>query len=164
MTRVRNPKVKSMKFVLTRLDTEPAPQVVYFSAKGPNPISPGVLKPDILAPGVDVLAAVSLIIPYMQVKKYYLASDYALMSGTSTATPHVDGFGALLKALHPKWSPAAIQSAIMTTAYAKDIIGTILKGRRTGLSATPLHFGAGYINPNKAMNPGLRVGSTKFGT
>ena len=70
MTRVRNPKVKSMKFVLTRLDTEPAPQVVYFSAKGPNPISPGVLKPDILAPGVDVLAAVSPIIPYMQVKKY----------------------------------------------------------------------------------------------
>ena len=85
------------------------------------------------------------------------------MSGTSTATPHVDGFGALLKALHPEWSPAAIQSAIMTTAYAKDIIGTILKGQRTGLSATPLHFGAGYINLNKAMNPGLRVGSTKFG-
>ena len=70
MTRVRNPKVKSMKFVLTRLGTEPAPQVVYFSAKGPNPISPGVLKPDILAPGVDVLAAVSPILPYMQVKKY----------------------------------------------------------------------------------------------
>ena len=162
MTRVRNPKVKGMKFVLTRLDTEPAPQVVYFSAKGPNPISPGVLKPNILAPGVDVLAAVSPILPYMQVKKYYLASDYALMSGTSTATPHVDGFGALLKALHPEWSPAAIQSAIMTTAYAKDIIGTILKGQRTGLSAT-LHFRAGYINPNKAMNPGLRVGSTKFG-
>ena len=43
----------------------------------------------------------------------------------------------------------------MTTAYAKDNIGTILKDQRTGLSATPLHFGAGYINPNKAMDPGL---------
>ena len=144
-----------MKFVLTRQGTEPAPQVAYFSAKGPNPISPGVLKPDILAPGVDVLAAVSPIIPYMQVEKYYLASDYALMSGTSMATPHGAGVGALLKALPPEWSPVAIQSAIMTTAYAKDNIGTILKDQSTGLSVTPLHFGAGYINPNKAVDPGL---------
>ena len=73
-----------------------------FLYKRPNAISPGVLKPDILAPGVDVLAAVSPIIPYMQVEKYYLASDYALMSGTSMATPHGAGVGALLKALHPK--------------------------------------------------------------
>ncbi|KAK7848134.1 subtilisin-like protease sbt1.5 [Quercus suber] len=131
-----------MKFVLTRLGTEPAPQVAYFSAKGPNPISPGVLKPDIF-----------WLQELMQVKKYYLASDYAL--STSTATPHVAGFGALLKALYPEWSPAAIQSAIMTSAYAKDIIGAILKDQRTGLSATPLPFGAGYINPNKATDPGL---------
>ena len=62
VTKVRNPKVKEMKFVLTRLGGKPAPQVADFSSKGPNPISPGVLKPDILAPGVDVLAAFSPII------------------------------------------------------------------------------------------------------
>uniref|UniRef100_A0A2N9FJC3 Peptidase S8/S53 domain-containing protein n=1 Tax=Fagus sylvatica TaxID=28930 RepID=A0A2N9FJC3_FAGSY len=55
VTKVRKPKVKSMKFVLTRLDGKPAPQVADFSSKGPNPISPGVLKPDIIAPGVDKL-------------------------------------------------------------------------------------------------------------
>uniref|UniRef100_A0A2N9FNG1 Subtilisin-like protease fibronectin type-III domain-containing protein n=1 Tax=Fagus sylvatica TaxID=28930 RepID=A0A2N9FNG1_FAGSY len=155
VTRVKNPKVKSMKFVLTRLGTKHAPQVANFSSKGPNPISPGVLKPDILAPGVDVLAAFVPSKPLIQVGKYYLASDYALESGTSMSTPHVAGIGALLKAVHPEWSPAAIRSAMMTTAYAMDNTGTILKSQMTDLSGTPLDFGAGHINPNKAMDPGL---------
>ncbi|GMY22789.1 subtilisin-like protease SBT1.7 [Fagus crenata] len=155
VTRVKNPKVKSMKFVLTRLGTKHAPQVANFSSKGPNPISPGVLKPDILAPGVDVLAAFVPSKPLIQIGKYYLASDYALESGTSMSTPHVAGIGALLKAVHPEWSPAAIRSAMMTTAYAMDNTGTILKSQMTDLSGTPLDFGAGHINPNKAMDPGL---------
>ncbi|KAL4652109.1 hypothetical protein ACB092_01G209500 [Castanea dentata] len=142
---VRNPKVESMRFVLTRLGTESAPQVALFSSEGPNPISPGVLKPDILAPGFEGLAAVSPIIPYMQVGKYDLASDYAIMSGTSTLAPHVAGVGALLKALHPEWNPAAV-------CYNT---GTILKDQWTGLSVTPLQFEAGHINPNQAMDPGL---------
>ncbi|XP_075643702.1 subtilisin-like protease SBT3 [Castanea sativa] len=147
-TRVKNPKVKDMSFVLTRLGTKPAPQVASFSSKGPNPISPGVLKPDIIAPGVDVLAAS---VP----SKYDLVTDYALKSGTSMATPHVAGVGALLKAIHPKWSPAAIRSAMMTTAYALDNTGTIIKSEFTNDLGTPLEFGAGHINPNKAMDPGL---------
>ncbi|GMY22787.1 subtilisin-like protease SBT3 [Fagus crenata] len=155
VTKVRNPKVKEMKFVLTRLGGKPAPQVANFSSKGPNPISPGVLKPDILAPGVDVLAAFSPIISFIRVGKYNLTSDYALESGTSMAAPHVAGVGALLKAVHPEWSPAAIRSAMMTTAYAMDNTGTIMKSELTGLSGTPLEFGAGHINPNKAMDPGL---------
>uniref|UniRef100_A0A2N9FUT2 Peptidase S8/S53 domain-containing protein n=1 Tax=Fagus sylvatica TaxID=28930 RepID=A0A2N9FUT2_FAGSY len=89
-----------------------APQVANFSSKGPSPISPGVLKPDILAPGVDVLAAFVPSKPIIQVGKYYLASDYALESSTSMSTPHVVGIGALLKAVHPEWSPAAIRSAM----------------------------------------------------
>ncbi|KAL0007205.1 hypothetical protein SO802_008707 [Lithocarpus litseifolius] len=141
VTRVKNPKVKDMSFVLTRLGTKPAPQVARFSSKGPNPVTPGVLKPDIIAPGADVLAAV--------------ATHYALMSGTSMATPHVAGVGALLKAIHPKWSPAAIRSAMMTTAYAMDNTGTIIKSEFTNELGSPLEFGAGHINPNKAMNPGL---------
>ena len=79
-----------MTFVLTRSSTKPAPQVAIFSSKGPNPITPGVLKPDIIDPGIDVLAAyVSL--KRIKVGNYDLVTDYTLMSGTSMATPHVAG-------------------------------------------------------------------------
>ncbi|KAM3685790.1 hypothetical protein ACJW31_11G145500 [Castanea mollissima] len=154
VTRVQTPKVKDMSFMLTRLGTKPAPQVAIFSSRGPSPISPGVLKPDILAPGVDILAAY-VPLKFMKVGHYDLVTDYALDSGTSMATPHVSGVGALLKAVHPEWSPAAIRSAMMTTAYAMDNTGTIIKSELTNDFGSPLEFGAGHINPNKAMDPGL---------
>ncbi|KAK7848122.1 subtilisin-like protease sbt1.5 [Quercus suber] len=135
-----------MRFLLTRFSTKPAPQIAKFSSRGRSTISPGVLKPDILAPGVDVLAAVSPIVPYISVGKYDLASNYALHSGTSMSTPHVAGVGALLKAIHPEWSPAAIRSAMMTTAYVKDNTGKIFKSQLTNFSSSPLDFGAGHIN------------------
>uniref|UniRef100_A0A5B6ZMU9 Putative subtilisin-like protease n=1 Tax=Davidia involucrata TaxID=16924 RepID=A0A5B6ZMU9_DAVIN len=155
VTRDNNATVKSMRFVITRLGTKPAPQVAYFSSRGPDPISPGVLKPDILAPGVDVLAAIVPNRPVAKIGKYNLVTDYALYSGTSMATPHVAGVAALLKAVHHDWSPAAIRSAMMTTASTIDNTHTILKDQGTGLPTTPLDFGAGHINPNKAMEPGL---------
>ncbi|KAK2660268.1 hypothetical protein Ddye_006801 [Dipteronia dyeriana] len=86
--------LKRMKFVLTEFGTKPAPQVASFSSRGPDPISPGILKPDILAPGVDVLAAVVPNIPYMEIGNYDLVTDYALYSGTSMAAPHVAGVAA----------------------------------------------------------------------
>lgn len=58
-------------------------------------------QPDIAAPGVSILAAVK--------------GGYQFMSGTSMACPHVTGVVALLKSLHPDWSPSAIKSAIVTT-------------------------------------------------
>ncbi|KAJ9186757.1 hypothetical protein P3X46_002295 [Hevea brasiliensis] len=155
VTGVTTPKVRSMEFITTKLGTTTAPQVAYFSSRGPDPISPNVLKPDILAPGVDVLAAIAPNKPYMKMDGYDVVTDYALFSGTSMAAPHVAGVAALLKSVHPEWSPAAIRSAIMTTAYVTDQSGTILKDQQTGLPATPLDFGAGHLNPNKAMDPGL---------
>uniref|UniRef100_A0A2N9EVJ9 Inhibitor I9 domain-containing protein n=1 Tax=Fagus sylvatica TaxID=28930 RepID=A0A2N9EVJ9_FAGSY len=154
VTRDRNPKVRSMNFVFTRFGEENAPQVAYFSSKGPNLVTPGILKPDIIAPGVDILAAYIPKKPFMKVGNHDLTTDYAFMSGTSMSTPIVAGVGALLKAVHPKWSPAAIRSALMTTAYAKDSTGRTLKPQFTGIG-TPIHFGAGHIDPNRAMDPGL---------
>uniref|UniRef100_A0A2N9EIA5 Peptidase S8/S53 domain-containing protein n=2 Tax=Fagus sylvatica TaxID=28930 RepID=A0A2N9EIA5_FAGSY len=154
VTRDRNPKVKSMNFVFTRFGKERAPQVAVFSSKGPNSITPGILKPDIIAPGVDILGAYIPNKPFIRVGNHDLTTDYALVSGTSMSTPIVAGGGALLKAIHPKWSPAAIRSALMTTAYAKDNTGRTLKSQFAH-SGTPIHFGAGHIDPNKAMDPGL---------
>ncbi|CAI9267062.1 unnamed protein product [Lactuca saligna] len=147
--------VKSMQFVSTKTGSGPAPEVAYFSSRGPDPISPHILKPDILAPGVDVLAAVRPDVPFMEAGGYDLLTDYALYSGTSMAAPHVAGVAALVKAVHRDWSPAAIRSAIMTTATKGDNkLGTI-HDQWNGLTATPLGFGAGHINPNGAMDPGL---------
>ncbi|XP_021820185.1 subtilisin-like protease SBT1.8 [Prunus avium] len=154
-TQANTTKVKTLTFVHTNLGIKPAPQVAFFSSRGPDPITPGILKPDILAPGVDVLAAVAPNRLFIEVNNYNLASDYQLMSGTSMAAPHVAGVAALLKAVHREWSPAAIRSAIMTTAYSLDNTKTTIKDQWGGLPATPLEFGAGHINPNRAMNPGL---------
>ncbi|KAK6278257.1 hypothetical protein POUND7_018580 [Theobroma cacao] len=147
--------VKIMRFVLTSFGTKPAPQVAEFSSKGPDPVNPNILKPDIIAPGVQVLAAFPPLIPVGEIGNYPVASDYALLSGTSMSAPHVAGVTALLKAVHPEWSPAAIRSALMTTADTIDNNGTTLTNELTNLPGTPLEFGAGHINPNKAMSPGL---------
>ncbi|PWA62530.1 peptidase S8, subtilisin-related protein [Artemisia annua] len=150
-----NTLVKSMRFVLTKTGTGPAPQVAYFSSRGPDPITPCVLKPDILAPGVDVLGAVRPDVPFMEAGKYDLLTDYALYSGTSMAAPHVAGISALVKAVHRNWSPAAIRSAIMTTAYKTDNTFGMIRDQTNGSIATPLDFGAGHVDPNQAMDPGL---------
>ncbi|KAI3513098.1 hypothetical protein L1887_20424 [Cichorium endivia] len=147
--------VKSMRFVFTKTGTGPAPEVAYFSSRGPDPISPFILKPDILAPGVDVLGAVRPDVRCMEAENYDLVTDYALHSGTSMAAPHVAGVAALVKAVHRDWSPAAIRSAIMTTARTRDNTHRTLKDQWKGHVATPLGFGAGQINPNGAMDPGL---------
>ncbi|OMO78872.1 hypothetical protein CCACVL1_14028 [Corchorus capsularis] len=147
--------IRSMRFMFTNLGIKPAPQVADFSSRGPDPVNPTVLKPDIIAPGVDVLAAVTPNRAFIEVGNYKLVTDYALSSGTSMAAPHVAGVAALLKAIHPEWSPAAIRSAMMTTAYTINNNGTALTNQLLDLPGTPLDYGAGHINPNKAADPGL---------
>ncbi|PIN00751.1 Tripeptidyl-peptidase II [Handroanthus impetiginosus] len=115
----------------------------------------GILKPDILAQGVCFLAAYN---PYNSGprigKNIFLSTDYDLLSGTSVACPHISGVAALLKAAHPEWSPAAIQSAMMTTANPLDNTKKPIREVDNTL-ATPLGIGSGLVDPNRALDPGL---------
>ncbi|KAL8264717.1 hypothetical protein R6Q59_022847 [Mikania micrantha] len=145
----------SVKYGETLLGVKPAPQVAYFSSRGPDTRSPWILKPDLLAPGVDILAAWAPNRKSAPIGDDYLLSDYNLVSGTSMASPHVVGIAALLKSMHRDWSPAAIRSAMMTTANVFDNNNSMIMDMTTGQQGTPLDYGAGHVNPNKAMDPGL---------
>ncbi|XP_065871828.1 subtilisin-like protease SBT3 [Euphorbia lathyris] len=146
----------SVEFGKTILGTKPAPKVAYFSSRGPDSRSPWILKPDILAPGYHILAAWVPNRGFAPIREDdYLLTDYAIVSGTSMSCPHTAGIGALLKAAHRDWSSAAIRSAMMTTAYVKDNTNGIIMDMTTGVAGTPLDFGAGHVDPNKAMDPGL---------
>ncbi|WCJ17715.1 Subtilisin-like protease [Euphorbia peplus] len=146
----------SVEFGKTFLGTKPAPKVAYFSSRGPNLIASSILKPDILAPGYNILAAWVPNKPFAPIlEDDYLLTDYSIISGTSMSCPHIAGIAVLLKAAHREWSSAVIRSAMMTTAYVKDNADGIITDMSNGDSGTPLDFGAGHVDPNKAMDPGL---------
>ncbi|MEJ5946237.1 S8 family serine peptidase, partial [Pseudokineococcus basanitobsidens] len=120
---------------------EPKPVIAGFSSRGPAAAHNGdLLKPDISAPGVSVLAAVA---PGPNDGR-----TFDFLSGTSMSSPHVAGLGALILGENPDWSPMAVKSAMMTTAYdLKNEDGT----------ADTNHFdgGAGHVDPTKFLTPGL---------
>ncbi|CAO2040475.1 unnamed protein product [Urochloa humidicola] len=135
--------------------TRPAPRMLSVSSRGPNIIAPEILKPDIIAPGVDILAAWT-----EKNSPSGLVSDprrvkFNIMFETSVACAHVSGIVALLRQVHPDWSPAAIKSALMTTAYNVDNTGSIIKDMSTSIASTPFVRGAGHVDPNRAVDPGL---------
>ncbi|GKV37411.1 hypothetical protein SLEP1_g45444 [Rubroshorea leprosula] len=141
--------------VKTILGTKPAPSVATFSSRGPNIIDPEILKPDITAPGVDILASFTLAISPSESFFDKRRIPFNILSGTSMSCPHVSGVVGLLKTLYPLWSPAAIKSAIMTTARTRDNEKQPMKDYSTNNMATPLAYGAGDVRPNQAMDPGL---------
>ncbi len=123
----------------------PVPQIAGFSSRGPAGANDGdLLKPDIAAPGVSILAAVSP-----------AADDgrkFDLLSGTSMSAPHIAGIAAFMLGAHPRWTPMQIKSAMMTTARSlKDEAGERLRD--------PFAQGSGNVRPKKAFNPGLFVTS-----
>ena len=94
----------------TSCTNAPAPFTASFSSRGPLRAGNGdLLKPDLIAPGQDILAGVAL--PGNN------GALFDLYSGTSMSSPHVAGLAALIKEKNPGWSPMAIKSALMTTAY-----------------------------------------------
>ncbi len=121
-------------------DDTPVPQVAEFSSRGPSPASDGdILKPDLTAPGVGVVAAVA---PPSNAGRLW-----DLYSGTSMSAPHIAGLAAFIQSARPEWSPAQVKSAMMTTAYT-------LEGH-TG----PFAQGAGHVDPTSFLEPGLVFGA-----
>lgn len=138
------------------LGSKPAPILYSGSSRGPNQGDANVLKPDLAAPGTDVIAGVAA--PLTPAQRDAVADgslvpppDWASYTGTSMSSPHVAGLSLLLKQARPTWSPAAIKSALMTTAYATLNDG--LSGAQAG--TLPWGQGAGHVDPNKAVDPGL---------
>ncbi|XP_039042753.1 subtilisin-like protease SBT4.6 [Hibiscus syriacus] len=128
------------------IEDSTAPVVAAFSSRGPSVIVPDILKPDISAPGVDILAAFSPVAPPSSSGTDERRVKYNIISGTSMSCPHVAALAAYVKTFHPDWSPSAIKSALMTTASPMDP------------SKNPnaeFGYGSGHVNPVKAINPGL---------
>ncbi|GER29644.1 subtilase [Striga asiatica] len=120
--------VASIHFQQTFLGTKPSPVAATYTSRGPSQSYPDILKPDLMAPGSLVLASW---VPNQSV-------------------------AALLKGAHPDWSPAAIRSVMMTTANPRDITGNRIRDEFVANElASLLAMGAGQVDPNRALNPGL---------
>jgi subtilisin family serine protease len=115
-----------------------------FASRGPNLGESDFLKPDVAAPGVNILGGHTPDVAHGLKGEYF-----QYQTGTSMAAPEAAGIAALLKEANPSWSPAAIKSALMTRAFP----GVVREDAET--PADPFDMGAGHIDPNLAIDPGL---------
>lgn len=145
----------TLEFKGTQIGIKPAPVVASFSGRGPNGLNPEILKPDLIAPGVNILAGWTDVAGPTGLGSDSRKMEFNILSGTSMACPHVSGAAALLKSAHPDWSPAAIRSAMMTTANLLDNTLRPMTDESTANVATPYDFGSGHLNLDRAMDPGL---------
>lgn len=139
-----NPQVQILK---SEVIHNPAlPSVAAISSRGPSMFMPDIIKPDVTAPGVEILAAFSPLAPPSGFAFDKSSVKYNILTGTSMACPHVTAAAAYVKSFHPEWSSSAIKSALMTTAWEFNA---------ALYSEAEFAYGSGHINPLKALNPGL---------
>lgn len=113
-----------------------------FSSRGPNEPVPDVVKPDVTAPGVDIIAAAHTVDPTAP-------PEYTVMSGTSMSSPHVAGAAALVRSVRPEWTPAEVQSALVSTAV------TEVRDDDGEAAADPFDVGGGRVDLTRAAEAGL---------
>ena len=133
-----------------------APVVASFSSRGPNAGDPDLMKPDLAAPGVDIIAGYIPTLTTAQQDDVYNGvsrppAAWAIESGTSMATPHVAGIAAVMMQAHPDWSPAAVRSALMTSALSTQPDGLT----DTTRGVLPWGQGSGQIDGSRMFDPGL---------
>jgi hypothetical protein len=134
-----------------------APSMTYFSSRGPNPVAGDIIKPDITAPGIQILAGNS-----PTPIGGFPGELFQAIAGTSMSSPHIAGAFALIDQAHPDWSPAMAKSAIMTSAY-QDVVDN----DRTS-QADPFDMGSGHLNlgntvhKGSAFQPGLAYDAGLF--
>jgi subtilisin family serine protease len=134
------------------VEREVSPFMAYFSSRGPvgSPASADIIKPDVTAPGVQILAANS------PAPGFDVGGElFQAIQGTSMSSPHVAGLLALLDQAHPDWSPAVAKSALMTTA-SQDVFK-----QDQVTPADPFDMGAGHVDGS--MNSPSRPGNTGTG-
>lgn len=127
------------------VETEPARGDIMagFSSRGPNGPLPDVIKPDITAPGRRIVAAVGSF-------SGVTPPEFDVYQGTSMSSPHAAGAAALLVGLYPDWTPAEVQSALMTTSLYEGILKEDAQTQ-----ADPFDMGAGRVDLTKAPYAGL---------
>lgn len=148
-----NPGAATASITAQQIGTWPyAPSMTDFSSRGPNGFSLDLIKPDITAPGIQILAGGS---PTPDPNTTPPGELFQAIAGTSMSSPHMAGLFALMKQANPDWSAAIAKSAFMTTAHQN-----VLNNDRVN-PATPFDRGAGHVNPGKpnhkgsAFQPGL---------
>ena len=123
---------------------EAGDQIESRSSRGPGlPPIQDVLKPDLIAPGTEILGASSV------------DNNFAFLTGTSMSSPHVAGGAALLKSVQSDWTPSVISSALMMTATPELAIDF------DGSEATTFKRGAGRPRLDQAVNAGLYLDETE---
>ncbi|KAF4391018.1 hypothetical protein CsatB_001453 [Cannabis sativa] len=149
---------------LTANFSNSAPKIMFYSARGPDPEDNSlddadIMKPNLVAPGNFIWAAWS---SAGADSVEFLGENFAMMSGTSMAAPHISGLAALIKQKYPSFSPSAIASALSTTASLYDRHGGPIMAQRAYANpdqnqspATPFDMGSGFVNATAALNPGL---------